>query len=58
MPKSPVLLTTVEAIREKYAHYGDTKKLHPNTAVLHIRFLLEEIERLEEIKWMYEQLNK
>jgi len=35
-------------IRDRYAHYDDTEKLKPNTAVLHIRLLLEEIERLKQ----------
>lgn len=32
-------------IRSRYAHYGEPK---PNTAVEHIRELLEEIDRLNE----------
>ena len=45
-----------DKIRAKYAYYGDSVK--PNTCVNDIRLLLEEIKRLEEIEWMYENLNK
>lgn len=34
-------------IRALYAHYGPTDKLKPNTAVQHIRQLLDEIDELE-----------
>lgn len=49
MPKEKVRVS-VDYIRAKYSHYGDTENLHDNTAVLHIRFLLEEIDRLNESK--------
>jgi len=39
--------THIENIRAEYEHYGPTNKLKPNTAVLHIRQLLEEIDRLK-----------
>jgi len=38
---------SVSDIRARYAHYGETEKLNKNTAVWHIRLLLEEIDRLE-----------
>ena len=41
------VLLTVEDIRKHYEYYGPTEKLHDNTAVQHIRFLLEEIDRLD-----------
>jgi nucleotide-binding universal stress UspA family protein len=37
-----------EAIRARYAHYGPTDKLKANTAVLHVRQLLDEVERLRD----------
>lgn len=43
-------MVDVEAIRKRYAHYGDTENLKKNTAVLHIRLLLEEIDRLNASK--------
>lgn len=54
MLSDEVLLT----IRNKYEHYPDTDKLNPNTAVLHIRLLLEEIDRLKELEWELKMLNK
>lgn len=38
----------IENIRSRYAHYGPTEKLKPNTAVLHIRQLLDHIDYLQE----------
>lgn len=35
----------IEDIRRRYAQYGDTEKLHNNTAVKHIRLLLAELDR-------------
>jgi hypothetical protein len=45
-------------IRNRYEYYGPTEKLHKNTAVLHIRLLLEEIDRLKELEWELKMLNK
>lgn len=39
----------VDAIRKKYEHYGDTKKLNKNTAVHDIRILLEQLDKDSEV---------
>lgn len=36
----------VRAIRAKYAYYGEDKNINKNTAIYHIRQLLNEVERL------------
>lgn len=35
-----------DTIRARYAHYGPTHTLKPNTAVADIRYLLDVIDRL------------
>jgi hypothetical protein len=39
----------IEKIRKKYSHYGDTEKLNKNTAVLDIRLLLEELDKIDRV---------
>jgi len=49
MKKEMVPITTnqdVLDIRAKYEHYGEDKNLNRDTAVYHIRQLLNEVERL------------
>jgi hypothetical protein len=37
----------IENIKKKYAQYSETSKLDKNTAVYHIRILLEEVDNLK-----------
>lgn len=39
-------LHIINRIQDKYSHYGDTNKLHDNTAVKDIRILLEILTKI------------
>jgi hypothetical protein len=40
-------MVDIEYIQQRYEHYSATAKLDKNTAVYHVRILLEEIEKLK-----------
>jgi uncharacterized small protein (DUF1192 family) len=37
----------LDLITQRYSHYSETDKLNKNTAVYHVRILVEEVNRLK-----------